>query len=90
MDHFIDHLFQQALHTCQDPSLNVRLSALETIEKEYLDLVKAEFLMLLLRKTSIYQEQIAILGIISQLGPGAPISLRNSWALKPSYSKQTL
>ena len=74
LDHIRNNIFQEVLHSCQNPNLQVRLSALETIEKEYLDLVKAEFLLLLLRKTSVYQEQVAILlGIISQMGSRAPI-----------------
>ncbi len=68
-----DPYFQHVLHECQDPDLHERLRALETLGKEYVDQVKADFLLLLLRRTSIYEEQSAILLIVSQMGPRAPI-----------------
>ena len=70
-----DPYFQHVLHECQDPDLHERLRALETLGKEYVDQVKADFLLLLLRRTSIYEEQSAILGIVSQMGPRAPIEV---------------
>ena len=69
----MDPYLQHVLHTCQDPDLHERLRALDTLGKEYLDQVKADFLLHLLRRTSIYEEQSAILGIVSQMGPRAPI-----------------
>src|SRR5205809_4181623 len=69
----MDPYFQHVLQMCQDPDLQQRLSALDTLGKEYLDQVEADFLLFLLRRTSIYEEQSAILGIISQMGPRAPI-----------------
>lgn len=32
LDHIRNHIFQEVLHSCQNPNLQVRLSALETIE----------------------------------------------------------
>jgi len=69
----MDLYFQQVLHECHHPDLRVRLRALETLEKEYLDQVKTDFLLLLLRRASRYEEQTAILGILSQMGPRAPV-----------------
>jgi HEAT repeat protein len=69
----MDDYFLRVLHECRDPNLHERLHALETLEKEYLDQVKADFLLLCLRRASLYIEQTAILGILSQMGPRAPV-----------------
>ncbi len=69
----MDPYFQHVLQMCQDPDLKVRLGALDMLGKEYLDQVEGDFLLSLLRKTENYEEQSAILGIASQLGPKAPI-----------------
>jgi HEAT repeat protein len=71
--HSLDQYFHQMLHECRDPNLRERLRALEILEKEYLGQVKADFLLLCLRRASLYVEQTAILGILSQMGPRAPV-----------------
>jgi len=68
-----DSHFLEVLRACRHPDLRRRLNALEELEKVYLDHVKAVFLLVLLGKTSIYQEQSAILGIMSLIGPRAPV-----------------
>lgn len=68
-----DSHFLEVLRACRHPDLRLRLNALEELEKVYLDQVKADFLLVLLGKTSIYQEQSAILGIMSLMGPRAPV-----------------
>jgi hypothetical protein len=55
----MDSHFLEVLRACRHPDLRRRLNALEDLEKVYLDHVKADFLLVLLGKTSIYQEQSA-------------------------------
>src|SRR5947207_2932304 len=69
MDNYFSYLLQQ----CQHPHLHQRVEALETLSHEFLDQLDPNFLLLLLRKTSIYEEQPAILEIISQLKSRAPV-----------------
>src|SRR5215469_11131262 len=69
----VDPYFQHVLQECQDPDLQRRMRALDMLGKEYVDQVEGDFLLSLLRKTSSYEEQSAILGIASQIGPRAPI-----------------
>ena len=70
----MDPYYQYLLHQCQHPELHERLRALDTLGKDYLDLIEADFLLALPRGTSRYEEQSAILGIMSQMGARAPVA----------------
>jgi HEAT repeat protein len=70
----IDPYFQHVLQWCQDPDRGKRMRALDTLGKEYLEQVESDFLLSLLRRAESYEEQSAILGIASQMGPRAPIA----------------
>lgn len=70
----MDPYYQYLLHQCRHPELHERLRALDTLGKDYLDLVEADFLLVLLHGTSQYEEQSAILGIMSQMGTRAPVA----------------
>lgn len=68
-----DPYFLHLLRECRDPDRQRRMRALETLSKDYIELVKADFLLFLLYRATHYEEQIAVLSMMSQLGPGAPI-----------------
>ena len=70
----MDPYYHYLLHQCQHPELHERLRALDTLGKDHLDLIEADFLLLLLRGTSQHEEQTAILGIMSQMGARAPVA----------------
>lgn len=70
----MDPHFQHVLQTCQHPDLRARLRALDTLEKAYLEQVEADFLLFLLHREPTYPEQSAILRIMSQMGPRAPVA----------------
>lgn len=69
----VDPYFLHLLRECRNPDLQQRMEALETLSKRYIEQVKADFLLLLLHRATGYTEQTAILSMISQLGPRAPI-----------------
>ncbi len=67
---FYRHLLQE----CQSADLQHRLEALEDLRRhEYLDLVEAEFLLDRLNSTPHWQEQTAILRLMSQIKKPLPI-----------------
>jgi HEAT repeat protein len=68
-----DPYFLHTLHACHHSDRNIRLRALEMLEKEYIAQVKADFLLHLLERASDYEEQAAILSVMSLLGPRAPV-----------------
>ncbi len=69
-DSFYRHLLQE----CQSADLQHRLEALEDLRRhEYLDLVEAQFLLDRLNSTSHWQEQTAILQLMSQIEKPLPI-----------------
>lgn len=68
-----DPYFLHLLRECRDPDHRQRMTALETLSKEYIEQVKADFLILLLHRATRYDEQTTILSMISQLGERAPI-----------------
>jgi hypothetical protein len=69
-ERFYLHLLQE----CQSADLQHRLDALEDLRKhEYLDLVEAQFLLDRLNSTSHWQEQTAILRLMSQIEKPLPI-----------------
>jgi HEAT repeat protein len=69
-DSFYRHLLQE----CQSADLQHRLEALEDLRRhEYLDLVEAQFLLDRLNSTSHWQEQTAILRLMSQIEKPLPI-----------------
>ncbi len=69
-DSFYRHLLQE----CQSADLQHRLEALEDLRRhEYLDLVEAQFLLDRLNSTSRWQEQTAILRLMSQIEKPLPL-----------------
>ncbi len=63
-----DSFYRHLLHECQSADLQHRLEALEDLRRhEYLDLVEAQFLLDRLNSTSHWQEQTAILRLMSQI-----------------------
>ena len=73
MDSYFLRSFLELLRDCRHPSLRVRLQALEALYKEHFDQVEADFLLRLLRKSSRYEEQSYILGMLSQMGTRMPV-----------------
>lgn len=69
-----DVYYQHVLQMCQGDDLSQRMLALDELGKVYVDQVDGDFLLSLLRRASYYEEQRAILGIISQMGSRAPVA----------------
>lgn len=84
----MDTNFLELLQECRHPNLHVRLRALETLQKEYIDRVKADFLLHLLRKSTRYEEQSEILSMVGQLGPRAPVDELTTLLLDRSDSNE--
>ena len=69
-----DLFYLYLLHECQSADLQHRLEALEDLRRhEYLDLVEAQFLLDRLNSTSRWQEQTAILRLMSQIEKPLPV-----------------
>jgi len=69
-----DSFYRHLLHECQSADLQHRLEALEDLRRhEYLDLVEAQFLLDRLNSTSHWQEQTAILRLMSQIEKPLPL-----------------
>ncbi len=68
-----DSFYRYLLHECQSGDLQHRLEALEDLRRhEYLDLVEAQFLLDRLNSTAHWQEQTAILQLMSQIKKPLP------------------
>jgi HEAT repeat protein len=69
-----DSFYLHLLHECQSDDLQRRLEALEDLRRhKYLDLLEAQFLLDRLNSTSHWQEQTAILRLMSQIKKPLPI-----------------
>jgi HEAT repeat protein len=69
----IDPYFLHLLSDCRDPDHHKRMEALKELSERHMGQVKADFLLFLLHRARRYDEQTAILSMLSQLGPRAPI-----------------
>src|SRR5690242_10122552 len=66
-------LYLRLLQQCKAPDLELRLAALKQLQRgEYPDLLKGDFLLERLRASTIEQEQLAILELMSLIGSRAP------------------
>jgi HEAT repeat protein len=84
-DSFYRHLLQE----CQSADLQHRLDALEDLRRhEYLDLIEAQFLLDRLNSTSHWQEQTAILRLMSQIEK--PLPTRALMAILEDWESSTL
>lgn len=68
-----DPYFLHLLQECHDPDRRRRMQALETLRKDYIEQLKADMLFCLLSKAMHYEEQVAILCMLGQLGPAVPV-----------------
>jgi HEAT repeat protein len=69
-----DPYFLHLLQECRDPDRQRRMRALDILRKDYSELIKADVLLSLLHGATHYEEQVAILSMMSQLGPAAPLA----------------
>src|SRR5260370_33114766 len=68
-----ESFYRHLLHECQSADLKHRLEALEDLRRhEYLDLLEAQFLLDRLNSTSHWQEQMAILRLMSEIEKPLP------------------
>lgn len=69
-----DPYFLHVVQECSHPERQRRMRALDTLSKDYLEQLKADILLPLLYRATHYEEQVAILSMMGQLGPGAPVA----------------